>query len=415
MSKHVPRILAKIRNLLYSESFSIAIVFVAFGALLISVLVFLFCGNWTISTTLNEEKIGQFGDFSGGFIGTVLAFAASLLYLLALREQRKDVRINQRSLQKQTEEFQNQVSELRQSREAYQKQLRMMQIQQYDSNFFSYFNIYLEVKAAITKRNSQGISPLGDFLNQLSNKLLLAQIEEKDAYGAYVLATYEYCRTIIDTEFCLTHYFRTFYRLMAIASSAPTESVDQKMKYVKIVRSQLTEEELLILYYNSHSRYAGQSRRLLYEYNVLKHLSPLHKYEIKNRFQSLEPSTLMHAERFYDFIYPQIIRFVNLVCDNVEERKTDITYEPLDIQVRLAYVDDIIVTLFSRKHEKVVADLKSIFEYLLFDLLFNSQMQGQKGKIQRSDSILPNTDFEQTDYRIDSTLIQRIVVDKDDE
>lgn len=415
MSKHVPRILAKIRNLLYSESFSIAIVFVAFGALLISALVFLFCGNWTISTTLNEEKIGQFGDFSGGFIGTVLAFAASLLYLLALREQRKDVRINQRSLQKQTEEFQNQVSELRQSREAYQKQLRMMQIQQYDSNFFSYFNIYLEVKAAITKRNSQGISPLGDFLNQLSNKLLLAQIEEKDAYGAYVLATYEYCRTIIDTEFCLTHYFRTFYRLMAIASSAPTESVDQKMKYVKIVRSQLTEEELLILYYNSHSRYAGQSRRLLYEYNVLKHLSPLHKYEIKNRFQSLEPSTLMHAERFYDFIYPQIIRFVNLVCDNVEERKTDITYEPLDIQVRLAYVDDIIVTLFSRKHEKVVADLKSIFEYLLFDLLFNSQMQGQKGKIQRSDSILPNTDFEQTDYRIDSTLIQRIVVDKDDE
>ena len=91
---------------------------------------------------MSEEKVGQFGDFVGGFIGTILAFAASLLYLLALREQRKDVRINQRSLQKQTEEFQNQVSELQQSRRAYEKQLEMMKMQQFDSNFYSYFNIW---------------------------------------------------------------------------------------------------------------------------------------------------------------------------------------------------------------------------------------------------------------------------------
>lgn len=118
------RILAFLKRLLFAESFSIIVVVLAFFSLLLSAVLFVIFGNWQFSTIMSEEKVGQFGDFVGGFIGTILAFAASLLYLLALKEQRKDVRINQMSLQKQTEEFQNQVSELKQSRQAFQKQLK---------------------------------------------------------------------------------------------------------------------------------------------------------------------------------------------------------------------------------------------------------------------------------------------------
>ena len=130
-----------LKSILFNENFSIIIVALAFISLLLSALLFVIFGNWHFSRIMSEEKVGQFGDFVGGFIGTVLAFAASLLYLLALKEQRKDVRINQESLQKQTEEFQNQVSELQQSRRAFQKQLEMMEIQQFESYLYSYFNI----------------------------------------------------------------------------------------------------------------------------------------------------------------------------------------------------------------------------------------------------------------------------------
>lgn len=286
--------LAKFRRLLYVESFSVTIVAVAFIALFFSALFFIVCGDWHFSTTMSEEKVGQFGDFVGGFIGTILAFAASLLYLLALREQRKDVRINQRSLQKQTEEFQNQVSELQQSRRAYEKQLEMMKMQQFDSNFYSYFNIYLEIKTTITEKKSNGKSILNDFLSQISNNLQISQLSGKSEYEAYEIASQEYCKAVMSNNFVLSHYFRTFYRLATLALSAPIGDEVGKMKYVKIIRSQLTEEELLVLYYNSHSRYAGQSRQLLYEYNILKHLSPLHKFEIRNRFKNYGVQKVNH-------------------------------------------------------------------------------------------------------------------------
>lgn len=407
--------LAKFRRLLYVESFSVIIVAVAFIALFFSAFFFIVCGDWHFSTTMSEEKVGQFGDFVGGFIGTILAFAASLLYLLALREQRKDVRINQRSLQKQTEEFQNQVSELQQSRRAYEKQLEMMQMQQFDSNFYSYFNIYLEIKTNIIAKNSDGKSILNVFLAQISRNLSISQLMRKTEYEAYDAASQEYCKAVMANNFILAHYFRTFYRLMTLALSAPIDNEASKMKYVKIIRSQLTEEELLILYYNSHSRYAGQSKQLFYEYNILKHLSPLHKFEIRNRFENYGASKLMKIERFYDFCSPKIKVFINEVCDNIDEQSEEYMYEPLGIAIKLDYIDDVSVSLINLQKAPEFHDLRICFRYLLFDLLFNSQMRGSKGKIEQIDNELSNTDIEQTQYIVDNSLIRKIIIDKDDE
>lgn len=409
------RILVKLRQLLYAESFSVLIVGIAFGALLLSALFFIVCGDWHFSTTMSEEKVGQFGDFVGGFIGTVLAFAASLLYLLALKEQRKDVRINQQSLQKQTEEFQNQVSELQQSRQAFQKQLEMMQKQQFESNFYSYFNIYLDVKSNIVGKDTNETSILHKFLGDLSSRLSSTNLLGRNEYQAYMFASQEYCKEIISSGFSLSHYFRTFYRLMTIAVSAPGDSQIEKMKYVKIIRSQLSEEELLVLYYNSHSRYAGQAKQLLYEYNVLKHLSPLHKYEISNRFSFYGSTLLMQIERFYDFISPKIKSFINLVCDSIDEQCQEYLYEPINVAVKLEYIDGVCITLVNCASYQHFSELKNIFKFLLFDLLFNSQMIGGKGKIQNEDGVFPNTEFEQRRYLIDSSIIRKIIIDKDDE
>lgn len=415
MKRYILNILAKFRRLLYIESFSVLIVAFAFIALFFSAFLFLVFGDWQFSLTMNEEKIGQFGDFVGGFIGTILAFAASLLYLLALKEQRKDVRINQISLQKQTEEFENQVSELKQSRRTYEEQLKMMQMQQFDSNFYSYFNIYLEIKTAITEKKFDGKSLLNDFLSQISNNLQTNQLSKKNEYEAYKIASQEYCKAVMSNNFVLSHYFRTFYRLVTLALSAPIGNDVSKMKYVKIIRSQLTEEELLVLYYNSHSRYAGQSKQLLYEYNILKHLSPLHKYEIRNRFTKYGVSNLMTIERFYDFFSPKIIDFINIVCDNIDEQSKEYMYDPLNIVLKLEYTDDVCISLIDCRNNQDFNNLKTCFRYLLFDLLFNSQMRGSNGTINSVDNYYPHTDFKQIQYKIDNSLIGKIIIDKDDE
>lgn len=97
MRKRLLNIGIKVKHMLYAECFSVCIVLIAFFLLLISIGIFIICGDWEWSLTLNEEKIGQFGDFIGGAIGTILAFAASLLYLIALKEQRKDVKNKSKS------------------------------------------------------------------------------------------------------------------------------------------------------------------------------------------------------------------------------------------------------------------------------------------------------------------------------
>lgn len=409
------RILAFLKRLLFAESFSIIVVVLAFFSLLLSAVLFVIFGNWQFSTIMSEEKVGQFGDFVGGFIGTILAFAASLLYLLALKEQRKDVRKNQMSLQKQTEEFQNQVSELKQSRQAFQKQLEMMRIQQFESFFYSYFNVYLNIKAGITNKTPQGETVLNSFLSKMSDRLKDRTLCNKNEYDAYLFASKIYCQEIISSRFSLTHYFRTFYRLMTIAVSAPVESISEKMKYVKIVRSQLTEDELLVLYYNSHSRYAGESQRLLYEFNVLKHLSPLHKYEIANRFVSKDKQFLMQVESFYDYISPIIKNFVNLVCDNVEERYEEHFFDSLDISISLEYDEEICVSIVNTGTYKSFVEFGQVFRYLLFDLIFNAQMIGVDASIKVERGFYPHTNYKQIQYKIDSSKIRKIIIDKDDE
>ncbi len=409
------RILFLLRRLLFAESFSIIIVVFAFVSLILSALLFVIFGNWQFTAIMSEEKVGQFGDFVGGFIGTILAFAASLLYLLALKEQRKDVRINQKSLQKQTEEFQNQVSELQQSRQAFQKQLTMMQIQQFESFFYSYFNIYLDIKSCITNKDSNGKSILRTFLENLHDNLKSGDLENKTEYQAYTFASQEYCKEIISSKFSLSHYFRTFYRLLKIAESAPVDSTKEKMGYIKIIRSQLSEEELLVLYYNSHSRYAGESQKLLYEYNILKHLSPLHKYEIANRFSSKGEQFLMQVESFYYFISPKIKSFINLVCDNVEEQHEEYIYTPLNLTISLEYDEEICFSIVNTGMYQSFEDFGNVFQYLLFDLIFNAQMIGNNGKIKTEKGLFSLTEFEQIKYIIDSSIIRKIIIDKDDE
>lgn len=119
----------KLKKIFFSETFCFVIVLTSVIGLVIAALVFLFCSSWKFSGTIDETIIGQFGDFVGGVIGTLLAFAASLLYFIALKEQQKDVKTNQDALNQQIEEFSKQVEELEKSREVNQRQLDTMALQ----------------------------------------------------------------------------------------------------------------------------------------------------------------------------------------------------------------------------------------------------------------------------------------------
>lgn len=417
MKKFLQRIkdvLLKYINFIVTEKFSLLMVWASFIGLVCSSIIFIIFGDWSISLILDEEKIAQFGDFIGGVIGTLLAFAASLLYYVALKEQQKDVKINQNSLNKQIEEFGKQVEELELSRKVYTDQYNIMLFQQFENNFFAYFDIYLKVKDLLDKQNEKN-DYFSDILRSLSSTIKYTDLQGKNAILAYEYARNKYSHFFIKNRKAFAHYFRTMYRLVTIVTSSDILKSDrEKMKYIKIIRSQMTEKELLLIYYDIHSPYAGKARQVFYEYNLLKHLPPLSKLEINNKHRITE-SAYLKLTSFIDSISPIIIDFINMICDNPDLPdlySVESEYEPLKCILK-AEISDIIDFSFVCSDMRIIPkNFENILEDYICDLLFISQFRQPANFIsinKEEDVITSNTIFS---YQLPIDSINKIVVDK---
>lgn len=103
------------------------------------------------------------------------------------------------------------------------------------------------------------------------------------------------------------------------------------------------------------------------------------------------------------------------VLSSYDEQSKEYMYDPLNIVLKLEYTDDVCISLIDCRNNQDFNNLKTCFRYLLFDLLFNSQMRGSNGTINSVDNYYPHTDFKQIQYKIDNSLIGKIIIDKDDE
>ncbi len=366
----------KIKSFIFSENFSLYIVAFSFIVLIASIIMFVVFSDWKITSIIDEEKIAQFGDFTGGFIGTILAFAASLLYFVALKEQQKDVKTNQVSLEKQIEEFSNQVDELQKTREISQQQYNAMALQQFESQFYSNFNIYLKIKESI-----EG-DVLDSFLEELSDKIKKDAIVNLTAIESYKLATSSYNSLFVTRRSDFAHYFRLLYRLVKMVSSSTIAYMDdvRKMEYIKIIRSQLSEKELLLLYYNLHSNYAGKSKNLFYEYNMLKHLSPIRKYEIANKYE-YQAEIKSSVECFYDYISSTMVSFINSVCRDSEPINSQLEVLNGNIIVKFDYDTEVKITLLIRTSDDRSNAIVKMFPDILYHQLFFSNYKSEEDNL----------------------------------
>jgi hypothetical protein len=68
----------------------------------------------------------------------------------------------------------------------------------------------------------------------------------------------------------LAHYFRILYRILEYIDAA---KIDDKKLYVKILRAQLSEQELAILFYNSFIPEGKKMQKHIEKYALLKHMN----------------------------------------------------------------------------------------------------------------------------------------------
>ena len=228
-------------------------IFLGIVFLLITVLFFLKRDiNW--NKPLNSELWAQYGDLIGGLVGSMIAYISIRLLVKTLQEQ---MRAN------------NDVFEFN------KECLKTNLINQFESNFQTVFNIYTNSLANFKSIDGQisGSRYLHSCVAEMETSSAKSMVDNYVKNVPIAKKTFDDFYT--NNRYCAATYFSLLYRVMQTIDEAKVSDA-LKRRYAKIVRCQLSEDELLLLRYDASTINGSKMRSYINRYNLLKHL-PLTK------------------------------------------------------------------------------------------------------------------------------------------
>lgn len=215
----------------------------------------LLCGGlswWSINKFIDEPtNQGTFGDMFGAVnaLFSGLAFAGLIATLLY---QREELKLQRKELNEQKLEFREQNKTLKRQR--------------FENTFFNMLSLQQEIVANISfdevktifdfsahTQDEQRTSYNGRALFRELYLNLKVSIDKKhsyqgvkDAIKANNYGVYSY----ISATTRFDHYFRHLYRIFKYVDTSDLIPDDERYEYACIVRSQLSDYELVMLFYN---------------------------------------------------------------------------------------------------------------------------------------------------------------------
>lgn len=213
----------------------------------------LFLFSWeqyySIDSTIATDIVGQYGDFIGGVVGTILSIV--LLYFT----------------------FKSQINESKNNANIFIQQ-------QHNDTFFHLLNQYNSIidKLAIVENddipiNMHGKEVIHYYVTQIQNEFGTDSTNKGRKLAVdFYLNFYSLHKDFIPI------YFRTIYRIFDLIESSKINE-EEKVKYAKIIRSQLTDSELILIRYNAMTTLGKNMRYYIVKYNLLKHMPMLSLFE----------------------------------------------------------------------------------------------------------------------------------------
>ncbi|MDR6921227.1 Putative phage abortive infection protein [Chryseobacterium ureilyticum] len=375
-----------------------------FGLIVIAITIFLYLifGSWYFEWYFDEAIMGQFGDFIGGFIGSLFSLAGVILFYVALKEQRRDININQMNLGLQTDalnqqvlEFKDQKEELVETRKVYEEQTKLImeqtnlyrlqnrelkeqsgiaKVQQFDTSFFSYLSVFNNYK------NSLNIETK-NFFGTLTDKLKDVILDDRSVGKSIENICEKYLEIYNENRDKLSPYFKTLYRLMVLVESSNIDDY-KKVEYFKLIRSQLSDDELLILNYNYQTNLGVKVRSYVIKYELLKHLNILDKFEFECGLSGIKKYKLEQFLKFNEsFIVDGLKDFGNIETTTDVNKSSLVKLFNLDVELKLIITDNFLFSVtfklddFNSNTELTRELLKKIISRHLYTILFFSKYQ----------------------------------------
>ena len=251
--------------------------------------------EYDLELRIDEGLLGNYGDFIGGLLSVVS------IYLLV--ETLKEERATSKEQRDFTEKQQALI----------EKQQKNADEQQINSLFFHLLKHLQREVADLNITTEDGRYTNKDFFEELRRELqesfTTTSIYDKDvnqAINRYFELYAKHPR--------LGSYFRILYRICEVITQSTLDEIE-KAKYIKILRAQLTNSELLLLRYNAQTPHGTKFKDYINEYNLLKHLPIFELLEFKRWWGPLEGNPV---DRFR----------VSVFCDEFKHKIKELLKDP---------------------------------------------------------------------------------------
>lgn len=248
-----------------------------------------FIDNFGIGYWDSLEKWAQTGDFFGGVLNPIFAFLSLILiaYTLtqnkqALTQSRKAIEQSEKALAQNELALKTGNKELELSRieysksvEALKEQVEQFNFQRFENTFFNMLSLQSEILIEL-EFNSESLNlsknPNND--STRSRKVFGSILRWIDGSIDESSPFDNYDNFQVNENQVVGHYFRNLYQILKFIDESTLSNVD-KVKYARILRAQLSSDEIAMLFFNCLSSKVdnGQFRSYVIKYKMLEHIA----------------------------------------------------------------------------------------------------------------------------------------------
>lgn len=236
------------------------------------------------SLSIDHAVWGQFGDFIGGTLGVIFSLVGIIFVVVTFQSQQKNAA---------EQRFNDMFFEALKVLHEQEKELQFRYEEEKEGDVY------------------EGVANYKDFFDRVHKEMLL-KFQPIASYSRNRKnAVQTYAETCIQIGGKLSLCYRSMYRILDLIDNSPLVN-DVKLEYVKLLRAQFTENELLCLRY--HVKF-GDYRKFAYlinKYNMMKHL-PI--------FDMLEFNYWHRNEELLDIERKEIGNFFIIVSKIIKKRE----------------------------------------------------------------------------------------------
>lgn len=257
----------------------VAVLFMIIGVLIILLsLGVSFVNNQQYFTV--ELSLGEFGEFIGGFVGSLWSLAGILLFYSTLVYQREELTEQKDILVKQTDAMISQSKELERQNDTLQKQKQ-------EETFFHLLRFHIDLVETLTfesndidiqsgkmqKQQVKGRNTFGEFYNVFKRfyskyleHLSDAGVDEDSLKG--VIET-SYTSFFAEFRYELGHYFRNIVNLLLFIDRANEKD---KHFFLSILFSQISVYEMSLIFFHGLTSENNELKIFIEKYALMQDL-----------------------------------------------------------------------------------------------------------------------------------------------